>query len=60
MSHCNHCKSPISYNEEDAIWDENGIYSSKIVKCPLCDGYVKLYDSICFNIDNNNDERFYS
>lgn len=54
---CIKCNEYFSYTQEDTWWDENGMSSTKLVKCPYCNcvqaiKYGKLQDL-------NNDERYY-
>ena len=54
---CKKCKSNFYYTSDDTFWNENGMSSTKLVKCPDCGciqaiRYGKLHDV-------NFDERYY-
>ena len=53
---CVKCGENFSYTQKNTFWDENGMSSTKLVRCPCgcvqAIKYGKLHDV-------NNDERFY-
>lgn len=59
MTYCEQCCEIFEENINDIIWDENGGYSTKLVKCPTC-GHLNIVKVIYDNwFDVNNDERYY-
>ena len=54
---CNKCKEDFIYYQEETWWDEKGMSSVKLTKCPYC-GCIQ---SIKYGTlhDVNKDERYY-
>lgn len=56
---CNHCGQIYILEESKTWWNEDGVWSHKLSKCPCCNGVNTVKFEIYHELDINNDERYY-
>ena len=57
---CTHCNQTYSLNKSKVWWNEDGVWSQKLSECPHCNKVNTVKFELLFELDVNNDERYYN
>ena len=56
---CKQCGKRFKHEDAQTWWDENGVWSMKLAECPYCNRVNVIKSEIYFELDVNNDSRYY-